>query len=256
MSKFESKKINDIKIIPLNHKIKRLREIPFPFPDPVSGDNEPFVFVYSSKIGSGKSVNLSNLLLIYRNYFRKIYFCSSNIQINEESGRKEVKDHAYKDRFNFSQERLFDDFNDNILKNILEDIKDTKKEQDYDEDTDHFLIIADDISQAFLNIKSLITKTILKTRHLKLSWIITTQRFRNINPAIRGQISYFVCYQTQNSKEIQAMAETVDMSEYDFKKILDFSTNEDFSFLFIDSSHNPPRFYKTFSEEIVFKNQK
>jgi len=254
MNRFESKKINNIQIVPLNKKVQRSRTIPYPFPDPVSGTDEPFVFVYSSKIGSGKSVNLSNLLLIYRNYFRKIYFCSSNIQINEDSGVKEIKDLAYKDKFNFSQERLFNDFNDSIMQSILDDIKKCKKEQDYDEELDHFLIVVDDLSQAFLNLKSLITKTILHTRHKKISWIITTQRYRNINSAIRGQISYFVCYLTQNKKELEAMSETVDMNEDEFKTILDFATNEPYSFLFIDSSHNPPKFYKTFSQEIIVKS--
>ena len=246
MSQFESKKINNIQVIPLNKKVTRSRTIPEPFPDPVSGDDEPFVWVYASKIGSGKSVNLSNLLLIYRNYFRKIYFCSSNIQVNDDGGQKEIKDLAYKDRFHFSQERLFDSFNDSVMQSIIDDVKKTKKEQDYDEDLDHFLIVVDDLSQSFLNIKSLITKTILHTRHKKISWIITTQRYRNINSAIRGQISYFVCYQTQNTKEIEAMAETVDLNPDDFRSILDFATNEPYSFLFIDSSHNPPKFYRKF----------
>lgn len=247
----ETKKINSIKVKPLNQKIKKPRTIPSPFPDPVSGEDQPFVWVYCSKIGSGKSVNLSNLLLIYKNYFRKVYFCSSNIQVNEESGHKEIKDLAYENQFRFNQERLFDDFNDSIIKKILEDIKVCKKEDDYDENEDHFLIVVDDLSQAFLNVKSIITRTILKTRHIKLSWIITTQRYRNINPAIRGQISYFVCFKTQNRKEIDAMAETVDLDYNDFNKILNYATNEDFSFLFIDSSKNPPKFYKTFSEEII-----
>lgn len=251
MSKLQTKKINNIQVVPLNKKIIRPRNIPGPFPDPVSGTDEPFVWVFCAKIGSGKSVNLSNLLLIYRNYFRKVYFCSSNIQTNEESGIKEVKDLAYKNQFRFNQDRLYEDFNDNVMKNILDDIKHTKKEDDYDEDTDHFLIVVDDLSQSFLIIKSLITKTILKTRHLKLSWIITTQRYRNINSAIRGQISYFVCYNTQNKKELEAMAETVDMTEDKFGIIINYATSEPFGFLFIDSSHNPPKFYKTYSEEII-----
>ncbi len=247
-----TKKINNLQVKPLNKKIKKNRQIIEPFPDPVSNHNEPFVWVYCSKIGSGKSVNLANLLIIYRNYFKKVYFCSSNIQINDESGFKEIKDLAYQDQFRFSQERLFDEFNDRVMSDILDDIKECKKEEDYDENDDHFLIVVDDLSQAFLNIKSLITKTILKTRHLKLSWVITTQRYRNLNPAIRGQISYFVCFKTQNRKEIEAMAETVDMELNNFSKILDFATNEEYSFLFIDSSKNPPKFFKRFSEEIIF----
>ncbi|WP_287718215.1 hypothetical protein, partial [Microcystis sp. M017S1] len=95
--------------------MKRNRTIPVPFPDPVSGDQEPFIFLYSAKIGSGKSVNLSNLLLIYQHYFKKVYFCSANVEVEEESKRKVIKDLAYRDRFRFSQDRMFDSFNDKVL---------------------------------------------------------------------------------------------------------------------------------------------
>lgn len=243
-------KINDITVRPLNRKMTRNRTIPVPFPDPVSGDQEPFIFLYSAKIGSGKSVNLSNLLLIYQHYFKKVYFCSANVEVEEESKRKVIKDLAYRDRFRFSQDRMYDSFNDKILQEILDDMKESKKEPDFDQETDQFLIIIDDLSQAFLPLKSLITKTILRTRHLKLSWIITTQRFRNINTAIRNQITYMVCFFTQNKKEIESMSEVVDVEPEQFKKMLDFVTEEDHGFLYIDSSKNPPRFYKGFSELI------
>lgn len=245
---YHTQKINDIQVRPLNRKIIKQRTIPEPFPDPVSGTQEPFVFVYAAKIGSGKSVNLSNLLLIYQQYFRKVFFCSANIETNEDKV-KTIKDLAYRDRFRFAQDRLFDRFNDAVMQEILDEIKSSKEEPDYSED-DHYLLIVDDLSQAFLQVKSLITKTILRTRHLRLSWIITTQRFRNINPAIRGQITYFVSFLTQNKKEIEAMSEVVDTSPEEYKKLLDFCTADDHGFLFIDSSKNPPKFYKNFSERI------
>jgi hypothetical protein len=246
---FTTTKINNITVRPLNKKIQKQRSIPDPFPDPVSGTSEPFVFVYSAKIGSGKSVNLSNLLLIYQQYFRKVFFCSANIETDNDN-RKVIKDLAYRDRFRFAQDRLYDKFNDSVMQDILDEIKATKDETDYDPEDDHFLIIVDDLSQAFLAVKSLITKTILRTRHIKLSWIITTQRFRNINPAIRGQITYFVSFLTQNKKEIEAMSEVVDVSPEQYKKLLDFCTADDHGFLYIDSSKNPPKFYKGFSDRI------
>ena len=246
---FTTTKINNITVRPLNKKIQKQRSIPDPFPDPVSGTSEPFVFVYSAKIGSGKSVNLSNLLLIYQQYFKKVFFCSANIETDDDN-RKVIKDLAYRDRFRFAQDRLYDKFNASVMQDITDEIKAAKDEADYDAEDDHFLIIVDDLSQAFLPVKSLITKTILRTRHIKLSWIITTQRFRNINPAIRGQITYFVSFLTQNKKEIEAMSEVVDVSPEQYKKLLDFCTEDDHGFLYIDSSKNPPKFYKGFSDRI------
>jgi hypothetical protein len=254
----KSQRINNYEVKPLNSKKVYPRTIPEPWPDPVSGHDEPFVFVISAKIGSGKSVMLARLLHdVYPQYFKRVYFCSSNIIANDESGLKEIKDLAYRDRFRLAQERMYSTFNDSIMEEILKDIKECKKEMkeqeknDYNEDEYHFLIVVDDLSQSFLPIKSLIVKTILKTRHLKLSWIITTQRFRNISTVIRGQISRFVCYQTSNQHEIQSISESCDMDFDSFKLLFDYATSQPYNFLYIDSSRNPPVFYKNFNEIIL-----
>ena len=257
----KSQRINNYEVTPLNSKKVYPRTIPEPFPDPISNHDEPFVWVISAKIGSGKSVMLSRVLHdIYPQYFKRVYFCSSNIVANDESGLKEIRDLAYRDQFRLSQDRMFSTFNDSIMEEILKDIKECKKEMkqqeknDYNEDDYHFLIVADDVSQAFLPIKSLIVKTILRTRHLKLSWIITTQRYRNISTPIRGQITRFSCYKTDNRHEIEAIGESCDKDFDSFKSLFDYATAEPHSFLFLDSSRNPPVFYKNFNE-IILLNQ-
>jgi len=254
----KSQRINNYEVKPLNSKKVYPRTIPAPWPDPVSAHDEAFVCVISAKIGSGKSVLLARLLHdVYPQYFKRVYFCSANILVNDDSGLKEIKDLAYRDRFRLAQERMYSTFNDSIMEEILKDIKECKKEMkeqeknDYNEDEYHFLIVVDDLSQSFLPIKSLIVKTILKTRHLKLSWIITTQRYRNICTPIRGQISKFICFFTQNRLEIEAISESCDKDFEQFKKLFEYATNEPHSFLYIDSAKNPPVFYKNFNEMII-----
>lgn len=248
-------KVNNIKIQPLNNKKIIPRTIQQPLPDPIT--DQPFVFIISSKIGSGKSVTLSNILKIYSNYFLRVYFCSSNIDIDEKTNQKVIKDLAYENQFEFNQNRMYNEFNDDILDDILQDIKQVSKEEDYDEIYDHFLIVVDDLSQAFLKTKSLISKTILKTRHIKLSWIIVTQRFRNIAPVIRGQAMYFMTFLTQNNKELEAMSEMVDLSFDEFKLLVNNVCNERFQFLFVDLSKNPPDFYRNFNEKLtIIKSNK
>lgn len=249
--KFETKKINDIKIKPFNKNYASQRTIIEPLPDPISqGIGKAYILYINSKIGSGKSILISNLLNIYKCYFKRVYFCSSNIEEDEE-GEKEIKDHAYKDLFKFSQERLYDNFNDNIMEKILNDISDCKKEDDFNIAEDYFLLIVDDLSTAFIKINSLITKTMLRIRHLNLCVWIISQRYKNINPSIRNQLNYFVTFKTQNKKEIESMAETIGYDSKNFNILLDFATNEPYSFLFIDSSKNPPKFYKNLNEEII-----
>jgi len=254
----KSQRINNYEVKPLNSKKVYPRTIPEPWADPISGSDEPFLWVISAKIGSGKSVMLARLLHdVYPQYFKRVYFCSSNILVNEDTNLKEIRDLAYRNQFRLNQERMYTTFNDTIMEEILNDMKEYKKKakeedkDEYDEDEHHFLIVADDLSQAFLPIKSLIVKTILRTRHLKLSWIITTQRYRNISTPIRGQITRFSCYKTDNRHEIEAIAESCDKDFDQFKKLFEYATNEPHSFLYIDSAKNPPVFYKNFNEMII-----
>lgn len=250
--KFETKTINKLIVRPFNKQIKRERIIDIPLPDFIAGD-QISIFYINSKIGSGKSVLVANLLNIYKHYFKKVYFCSSNIEFDEKKEEYIINDLAYKNVFKFNQERLFNDFNDKILKIILDDIKETKEEEDYDETEDYFLLIVDDLSQSFSKIGSLISKTMLRLRHIKLCVWIISQSYKNINPRIRTQISYFISFKTQNNKEIQNMSETIGIDSTKFKELLNFATYNPHSFLLIDSSKNPPKFYKNLNEEIILK---
>jgi hypothetical protein len=248
---FETKKINNIIVKPLNNTMKGDRTLPAPLSDPVSGD-QPYILMISAKVGSGKSVLVSNLIKIHKGYFKRVYFCSSNIKENEE-GYKEFTDLAYKgNHFKFNQNRLFDTFNEGILKTIVDDIQECEEEND-NNPLDHYLIIVDDLSQAFLKL-GYISHTILKTRHIKLTWWIITQRFRNIHPSIRAQTSYLISFATRNTKEREAMCELIDINLNDFTKLLDFSTSEKFNFLFCDLSKNPAIFYKNLDQKIIFRD--
>jgi hypothetical protein len=250
--KFETKTINKLIVRPFNKQIKRERIIDIPLPDFIAGD-QISIFYINSKIGSGKSVLVANLLHIYKHYFKKVYFCSSNIEFDEKKEEYIINDLAYKNVFKFNQERLFNDFNDKILKIILDDIKETKEQEDYDETEDIFLLIVDDLSSTFLKINSFITKTMLRLRHIKLCVWIISQSYKNINPRIRTQISYFISFKTQNNKEIDNMSETIGIDSTKFKELLNFATDKPHSFLLIDSSKNPPKFYKNLNEEIILK---
>jgi hypothetical protein len=250
---YTTKPINNITIKPFNKNISKERTIQEPLPDPISnGIGKAYLMYINSKIGSGKSVLVSNLLNIYRGYFKRVYFCSSNIETNED-GIKEIKDQAYKGVFKFSQERMYDNFNDEIMKNILDDIKECKDEPDYNEYEDYFLLICDDVSTAFTKINTLITKTFLRLRHVGLCVWIISQRMKNINPSIRSQITFFISFRTENKMEIEAMSQIVDKSYDEFKELLNYATNEPYSFLYINSSTNPATFYKNLSHEIINK---
>lgn len=240
----EDKINNKLNLKPLVNIEKSARKVPYPLPDPWNG--ECYIFCCVAKIGSGKSTTISYLLKLHKRLFKKIWFCSSNV--TEVNGEKIIRDAAFGNIFNFSQERLYDNFTDKTMQTILDDIKNEQESTDFDPD-DRFLLIVDDLSGAFTKNNSLIFQTLMRIRHLNLCVWICTQRFRQIHPGIRAQISYFCIFTTQNSKEITAMGETMDNIS-DFKTLLEYATKEPYSFLFIDSSKNPAKFFKNFSTEL------
>ena len=242
-------KINKLTLKPLVNIEKSDRKLPLPLPDPWNG--ECYILCCVAKIGSGKSTSISNLLRLHKGLFKKVWFCSSNV--TETNGEKVIRDAAFGNVFNFSQERLFDNFTDKTMQTILDDIKEEQDSSDYDPE-DRYLLIVDDLSGSFTRNNSLIFKTMMRIRHLNLCVWICTQRFRQIHPGIRAQVSYFCIFNTQNSKEITAMAETVDNTN-NFKILLDYATQERFNFLFIDSSKNPAKYFKNFSSELKILDQ-
>ncbi len=100
----EVEKINDIEIRPITKIKKKNKVIPEPLCDPHA--ERPFLYLISSKTGSGKSVLISNLLKnIYNKYFDRVYFCSSNVDNNM------IYDVAY-DKVKITDKRIFDNFNE------------------------------------------------------------------------------------------------------------------------------------------------
>lgn len=230
--------LNDIVIKPLTNQKKQKRTIPEPLPDPHA--ERPFLMLISSKTGSGKSILISNLLRnIYYRYFDRVYFCSSNINDGN------IYDPAYKN-ITIPEERMYDDFNEDVLYDIVEDIK-----SDPDFEESQYLLVIDDLPTELNKRTSLIVKQFLKHRHLKLSIIITTQKLNLLNLSIRNNCTHLISYKTMNKDERESMATMTELNKNDFFKLLDEATNEQYNFLFIDLLKNPTKFYKNFDTELT-----
>lgn len=235
--------INNIEIKPLTKIKNKKRVIIDPLPDPAS--ERPFLMLISSKTGSGKSVLISNLIFdIYYKYFDKVYFCSSNIN----NGK--IYDVAYS-KIYIPEERLFDNFNDQVMEFIVEDIK-----EDEDFDDSQYLLIIDDLPTELNKRTSKVVKQFLKHRHLHLSIIITTQKLNLLNLSIRNNATHLISYKTSNKDERKSMATMTELDEYEFYKYLDEATKEKYNFLFVDLTDNPTQFYHNFSMKLQKKLDK
>lgn len=92
-------------------------------------------------------------------------------------------------------------------------------------------------------------------RHMKISFVISSQTYKSIHPIIRKNASHFMVGQINNIAEIRAIAEEQSyvlpprwlMSVY-----LQITKNNDYSFLFIDTTKPlEQRFRKSFGQYIV-----
>lgn len=226
-----------LEIKPLVNIPKKQRTIIEPLPDAFS--ERPFLMLISAKTGSGKSVLISNLLRnIYYRYFDRIYFCSSNINNDE------ITDPAYKTIY-LKPERRFDNFNEDIMLKIKEDIQD-----DEDFEDSQYLLVIDDLPTELNKRTSKIVKQFLKHRHLHLSIIITTQKLNLLNLSIRNNATHLISYKTNNKNERESMGTMTELNLEHFEKILDYATNEKYNFLFVNLMDNPSKYYKNFTEEI------
>lgn len=231
-------KKEDLIIKPLKNFKKEPRTLYPPIPDPRS--DEPFLWLVSAKCGSGKSVMVSNLLKnIYNKYFDKVFFASSNCFDNE------IKDKAYY-KIHIHEDRLYDHFDDDLFDTIKAEISIDLLE----DDSQHFLLVIDDLANSLTQKNARLIKNFLKHRHINLSIIIITQQIRLLNTSLRTNASHLTVFQCENKKERNSLSEMVDLSEEEFYELLDYATSEKYNFLFVDLRKNPTEFYKNFTENI------
>ena len=229
-----------LKVEPLTRIRKPQRTVADPLPDPRA--ERPFLILISAKTGSGKSVLISNLIRnqnMYYKYFDKVYFCSSNVHEGK------IYDDAYKNKVYVNESRLYDNFTESIMEEIVDDIK-----NDEDFEDSHYLLVIDDLPTELNKRTSKIVKHFLKHRHLHLSIIISTQKLNLLNLSIRNNATHLIIFKTNNANERESMATMTELNKNDFYDILDYATNDKYCFLFVDLLKNPTEFYKNFDEII------
>lgn len=239
----EATKINDFDVKPLTAVKKSKREVELDvLPDPKH--ERPFFILISAKIASGKSVLLSNLLKkkeLYFRYFDKVYMCTSNVKDGK------IHDDSY-NGVKFNEERLYDDFNEPIFSEILDDIT-----SDEDFKNNSYLLICDDLGPNFERINKNLLKGILKHRHYRLSIILVSQAVRLFNPKLRQNASHLIAFYTDNKKEREALNEITNLDQSKFNDIFEFCTNEPYSFMFVNlMTSRKVKIYRNFNEEIKF----
>lgn len=199
--------------------------------------------VMISPVKTGKSTVISNLLLspnFYRDQFDIVYVISNTIH-NDQTSR------FLKEAF---PETVFDEYNDDIIKNIITYQKSfAKKDQPF------IALILDD----FLGIKSksMIYHLATRFRHYNIGLLMfASQLFRGLPPVLRQNATFAIIGGPNPSDfEVDKMAEeygAIYKGADNFKRLYKEATNKRYNFLYLDLQSNPTLAYRNFNE-LIFK---
>ena len=178
--------------------------------DPIQKDNHNIYLIVGKK-GSGKSTLLLNLLRskkFYRRHFNNIYLVSPSAK-RDDKFEKLCEELSVEDK-------CFDECNAEILKNIVERIErdnDIFKEKQIKKNNKkklyNLLILDDCITDLTKNaeIKNLINKMVLNSRHLKLSIWFVSQKYKMISTAIRANADMLTYFNNHSEIEKKALEE-------------------------------------------------
>ena len=178
--------------------------------DPLQKGNHN-VWLIVGKRGSGKSTFVLNLLRkkqMYRRAFDNIFLVSPSAQrddkfdklCSELSSEDKCFDECTADVLTDIRERV-EKFNDEFLS----DKKNIKKKK-----RPHSLLILDDCISDLnkgSEIKNVINKMVMNSRHLKLSIWIVSQKFKMISTAIRANSDLLTFFNNKNDVERKSLEE-------------------------------------------------
>lgn len=208
----------------------------------------PFSLLFSGRSGSGKTNLLINMLTkdsFYGNYFHYILVFSPNAKIDDLYKSLKIPDENLRTRF--SPEDL-----EHILKVRKTQIE--KEGIDAVAKGSRLLIIIDDgiADQQFFKSKESI-EIFIMLRHYLCSIMILTQKYNKIPPVQRDNANGIIIFPS-NRHEVELIKDELCPTFLDkkqFAKIVDYATDEKYSFLFINNkADNKNRYRKNFDEII------
>ncbi len=222
--------------------IKERMDVLIPDVNPNIPNRRGFVYALIGSGGSGKS---SLLLSMFKNknYYRTKF---DNIYLFvPQSSFLSVTKHPFQDHPNVYHELNIDILND--IHEHLDEIKENCINNDFQIETS--LIIIDDMANHLKDneLVQTLNKMIIKSRHLSVCWIFTSQSYNLINLTIRKQLTNLSIFQPKNNKEFEVIAsEVLNMNRNDALTLTKYIYDEPYQHLDINTVNN--KLYKNFNE--------
>tara|TARA_R100000773_G_C4217886_1_gene116353 strand:+ start:86 stop:838 length:753 start_codon:yes stop_codon:yes gene_type:complete len=214
--------------------------IPLPLPQALN-----FFMLISGKPGSGKTSLILNLLCKrgknYNRKFDKVFIFSPSLITMKNDPFSEIP-----------EEQKFQELNEEILENVLDDIADTG---------DKVLLIMDDVVNDITKNKFLqrfMNKILMNRRHLagfggSVSVIMTTQVYNKIPAPIRKSASHIIIYHTKNKKELDNLFdELILIPKTEFYEILKYIFQRKHDFMYLDTNKDFDKMFHRNFNQLVF----
>lgn len=221
----ETKKVSKLQILPPKKKVEK-SEFENLHPNLLT---PPWSQILLAPSNSGKSTQILNYLLspfFYKDIFDEVFIISPTIRY--DATLKAVYD---SDEFI----KIEDDDAMENLDTVLEDIIESQKEKDKNDEMKHILIVLDDCIQ-YLKKSKVISYLLTKNRHWKISVVLSVQSFRAVPPKARSNATAVICSHLYNHKEYDALYEEIGSSFKDFEKYYKEATEGGkYDTLFIDN---------------------
>ena len=237
-------------IPPVTMDIDSLEDLPFIPAKPLP--SKSFAFLIVGQPGSGKTTLWNSLLLshptkkkpntpkfLYK-LFDHIYLISPSLQTLPLN------------KLNLNPDRMFNQYTDQLLEDILELEKDG-------ENLNNLIIIDDSVRD--LTRSKVLCRTILNRRHCTqnndeegkagLSIMITSQKYNMVPMALRLNMSNVIVFRSENQRELDTIKNELlgDLTKDQQNELLKTAWKEPYDFLFIDNfKPKKQRYFRNFDK--------
>ncbi len=170
----------------------------------------------------------------YKNVFDRIFYVSPTVMLDKSTEWIREDDDIVKIADNLDE-----------LDNIISSIMEIQKEKPEDE-REEILVILDDMLGFFRSRGGAFNYLLTRYRHYRMSFILTSQKYREVPSLVRSVADYWVLFANYNRKELDAMKEEFSTSIPKFVELYKDATNKRYSFMYINK--DDMRVYKRFDE--------
>ena len=243
-----------VSVAPISKKTYKYKQSPSEFLPALSAR-----IIISGPSSSGKGVLCANLLLnpkLYRGKFDKIYYASGSSKLDHNL--KPIKKYCEQQLGMEEGECMLDGWDEPRIKEIMRQAKEDtlKAKKEGKQYLPATCIICDDLADDKSAVKgnTLLNSIFLRGRHMGLSCILMTQRYRLVDVSTRVNANALFVFRMRNHKDLEAVIEenSALLNRKQLLEVYEHCTVDKFSFLYINLNESNPQnaFYRCFDAKL------